>query len=171
MKFEDVEKTVSVYLKHGLVEEIAAWLLRVYDLEHPNFGGFAFREIAKPDYILLTAEGEIGSKQTIRIPENLFSFPLQLILNLIAHEMMHVIQKSPEVAMQDKNEREWQAYYEMLFHKQFPKIPNASVFHQKYFIEKALVYYHRSEKEAVPLRLKYENQKHEMEQLLQELSK
>jgi len=171
MKFEDVEKTVSVYQKHGLVEEIATWLLRIYDMEHPNFEGFAFREIAKPDYILLTAEGEIGAKQTVRIPENIFEFPLELILNLIAHEMLHVIQKSPEVALQDKNEREWQAYYEMIFHKQFPKIPNASVFHQKYFIEKAFVYYNRSEKEAVPLRLKYEHQKQEMERYLHQLSK
>jgi hypothetical protein len=26
-------------------------------LEHPNFAGFEFREAAKPDFILMTAEG------------------------------------------------------------------------------------------------------------------
>ena len=82
--------------------------------------------------------------------------------------MMHVKQKSPEIAMQDKNEREWQAYYEMLFHKEFPLIPKASAYHQKYFATKAFVYYDRSENE-IPLRLKYENQKMEIENLIKHL--
>jgi hypothetical protein len=39
--------------------------------------------------------------------------------------MVHVIQKSSKDCPQDRNEREWQAYYEMLFHKIFPQIPDA----------------------------------------------
>lgn len=169
MPFEDIEFTVKTFHKHGLTKEAALWLIKVFQIEHQNFGGFEFREAAKPDYILLTAEGAIGAKQIIRIPKNIFEFPLVLILNLLAHEMMHVKQKSSEIALQERNEREWQAYYEMLFHKEFPLVPKASIYHQKFFAEKAMVYYNRSEKEGVPLGLKYENQQIEMEKLITNL--
>mgnify|MGYP003539032015 CR=1 FL=1 len=166
--FEDIERTIKVFHKHSLTEEAALWLLKVYEIDDSNFAGFAFREPAKPAFILMTTEGVIGQPQIIRIPENTFEYPLVLMLNLLAHEMMHVKQKSPEIAMQDKNEREWQAYYEMLFHKEFPLIPKASAYHQKYFATKAFVYYDRSENE-IPLRLKYEDQKMEIENLIKHL--
>ena len=169
MQFQDIELTIKTFHKHNLTKEAALWLLKVYKLEHPNFGGFEFRDEIQPNAILMTAEGIIGGQQIVRIPKNTFSFSLVLVLNLLAHEMMHVKQKAPEVAMQDKNEREWQAYYEMLFHKEFPLIPKASTYHQKFFAEKAMVYYDRSEKEANPLRLKYENQKIEIEKLIKSL--
>ena len=168
MQFQDIELTIKTFHKHNLTKEAALWLLKVYKLEHPNFAGFEFREVAKPDFILMTAEGEIGGKQIIRIPENTFEFPLVLMLNLLAHEMMHVKQKAPEVAMQDKNEREWQAYYEMLFHKVYPQVPNASTFHRKFFANKAFEYYNRMEKDG-ELQQKYASQKAEIEQLLKEL--
>lgn len=167
--FEDIERTIKVFHKHSLTEEAALWLLKVYEIEDPNFAGFEFREPAKQDYILMTAEGVIGKPQIIRIPENTFEFSLVLMLNLLAHEMLHVKQKSPKIALQDRNEREWQAYYELLFHKEFPLVPNASPFHLKFFAEKALVYYNRSEKEPIPLRLKYEAQKEEVEAFLKNL--
>ena len=168
ISFEDIELTIKTFHKHGLTKEAALWLLKVYKLEHPNFAGFEFREAAKPDFILMTAEGEIGGKQIIRIPENTFEFPLVLMLNLLAHEMIHVKQKAPEVAMQDKNEREWQAYYEMLFHKVYPQVPDASDFHKKFFAKKAFEYYNRMEKDG-ELQRKYASQKVEIEQLLKEL--
>ena len=65
---------------------------------------------------------------------------------MIAHEMLHVRQKAPETLVEDKNEREFQAYYEMLFHKEFPLVPDVSDFHKKFFGEKALEYYKRMEK-------------------------
>jgi hypothetical protein len=43
------------------------------------------------------------------------------------------------------------------------------VHHQKFFAEKAMVYYDRSEKETNPLRLKYENQKLEIDELIKSL--
>ena len=48
------------------------------------------------------------------------------MVNLLAHEMVHVIQKSKALSIEIREEREWQAYYEMCFHKIFPKVPNAS---------------------------------------------
>ena len=43
------------------------------------------------------------------------------------------------------------------------------MYHQKFFAEKAIIYYNRSEKEANPLRLKYEAQKKEIEELIVKL--
>lgn len=166
--FEDIERTIKVFHKHGLTEEAALWLLKIYEIQHPNFLCFEFREPAQPKLILMTTEGVMGKPQIIRIPENTFEFPLDLMLNLLAHEMMHVKQKSSEFALEDRNEREWQAYYEMLFHEEFPLVPKASVYHQKYFAEKAMVYYNRSENE-IPLRPKYEAQKEAIENLIKNL--
>lgn len=70
------------------------------------------------------------------IPRNLFDFDLNLVLNMVAHEMLHVKQKAPGQVIEDKNEREFQAYYEMLFHKVFPQIPEVSDFHKNSSEEK-----------------------------------
>jgi hypothetical protein len=103
------------------------------------------------------------------IPPNLFDFDLNLILNVVAHEMLHVRQKSSIHTVEDKNEREFQAYYEMLFHKNFPKIPDASDFHKKIFADKAFEYYKRMGEGSV-LQQKYAIQKTEIEQLISVLS-
>ena len=126
---------------------------------------FELREKAKPDYILMTTEGTFGQPQVIRIPENTFEFPLILMLNLIAHEMIHVVQKVNENEFPDRNEREWQAYYEMLFHKTYPQIPKCSVFHQKFFASKAFDYYKRMGEKS-ELQEKYSGQKLEIDTLL-----
>ena len=167
--YSEILEKIETFHELGETIKAAEFVLKEYGLENPNLLGFELREKAKPDYVLMTTEGNFGEKQIIRIPENTFEFEFTLMLNLIAHEMVHVIQKSSKNCPQDRNEREWQAYYEMLFHKEFPLIPKASVHHQKFFAEKAMVYYDRSEKEAKPLRLKYENQKLEIEELIKSL--
>ena len=70
--------------------------------------------------------------------------------------------------IQDKNEREWQAYYEMLFHTNFPQIPKLSDYYKHFFGEKALIYYGRMG-EGSALQLKYAEQKLDVEKLLQEI--
>ena len=105
----------------------------------------------------------------VKIPKNLFDFDIKLVLNLLAHEMLHVRQKAPGSIMTDRNEREFQAYYEMLFHKVFPQIPNVSHFSQKQFAEKALDYY-RKMGENSELQQKYVAQKLEVEELLEKIS-
>ncbi len=144
--------------------------LEEFDIKHPNFKGIEFREKAEPSFILFTAEGEIGDPQIIRIPENAFEFPFELIINLLAHEMIHVIQKSPDYKIQDRNEREWQAYCEMCFHEIFPKVPNVSKKQRLFFANKALEYYNRMEKDG-ELQKKYLNQKSEIEQFIKNLEK
>ena len=155
---------------HELGETIAAaqFLIDEYGLIHPNFKGFELREKAKPDFILMTTEGVFGEPQIIRIPENTFEFPLPLMLNLLMHEMIHVAQKTPENTIHDKNEREWQAYYEMLFHLQFPKIPELSNFHKRFFANKAVEYYNKMG-EGSQLQVQYANQKLQIDKLLQDL--
>jgi hypothetical protein len=166
--FSEHLKIVNNYHEMGETLAAAHFLLDEYELKDDNFAGFEFREAAKPEYILMTAEGVIGEPQIIRIPENTFEFPLELMLNLLAHEMVHVGQKAQGIEIQDRNEREWQAYREMLFHKKFPLIPNASVFHQKYFANKAIEYYNRMEKDG-ELQQRYAAQKQEVEEFIANL--
>ena len=87
---------------------------------------------------------------------------------MLAHEMLHVRQKSPRMMIMDKNEREWQAYYEMLFHKVFPQIPDAPDFSRKGFAQNALEYYRRMGENS-DLQKKYTTQKTEVEQLLNKI--
>ena len=152
---------------HELGETIAAaqFLIEQYGLTHQNFKGFDLREKAKPEFILMTTEGALGEPQIIRIPENTFEYPLHLMLNLLLHEMIHVAQKTPENTIHDKNEREWQAYYEMLFHEKYPQVPELSQFHKRFFANKALEYYNRMG-ESTLLQIKYANQKQKIDLLL-----
>lgn len=164
-----IQLRIDALHKEGATIAAAHFLLHEYGLENPNFKGFELREKARPDFILMTTEGSFGEPQLIRIPENTFEFPLVLMLNLLAHEMVHVQQKTKENTVTDKNEREWQAYYEMLFHILFPQIPELSPFHKKFFARKALEYYNRMGENST-LQLKYSKQKNEVEQLLAALT-
>lgn len=163
--YSEIIQKIETFHELGETIQAAEFLIEEYGIKHPNLKGFELREKAKPSYILMTAEGTFGEKQIIRIPENTFEFELVLILNLIAHEMIHVEQKSHLNKFPDRNEREWQAYYEMLFHKTYPQVPNVSIFHQKFFANKAFDYYNRMEKDG-KLQQKYANQKAEIETLL-----
>ena len=164
----EIEKTIKGFAELGLTIEAAHWLVKVYELEQENFSHFELTEKAEPSFILLTTNGVIGSKQAVKLPANAFEFPLFLMLNLLAHEMLHVKQKSEKYKVEDKNEREFQAYYENLFHKEFPIIPELSPFQQKAFGNKALEYYKRMEEGSV-LKKRYAEKKEEVEQLIKNL--
>jgi len=166
--YPEILEKIETFHELGETIQAAQFVLKEFGLENPNLKGFELREKAKPDYILMTTEGEIGNPQIIRIPENTFEFEFILMLNLIAHEMVHVIQKSFKDCPQDRNEREWQAYYEMLFHKIFPQIPDAKPHQRKFFANKALEYYNRMEKDG-ELQKKYASQKAEIETLISSL--
>lgn len=163
--FQNILLSINSFHELGETIDAAHFLVKEYGLENPNFKGFELREKAKPDFILMTTEGILGEPQIIRIPENTFEFQLELMLNLLAHEMVHVGQKTKENLVEDKNEREWQAYYEMLFHKIFPQIPEVSSFYKIFFGNKALEYYNRMG-ESSDLQSKYATQKQEVENLL-----
>lgn len=169
MNFEQINLHLNAYKEHDQIIDAANYLIHSFNLEHENFAGFDFREELSPNSMLLTAEGQLGQPQKVMIPRNLFDFDLNLVLNMVAHEMLHVRQKAPGNLIEDKNEREFQAYSEMLFHKVFPQIPEVSDFHKKFFANKALEYYKRMG-EGSDLQKKYAEQKIEVEQLINQLS-
>lgn len=168
MNLEKITSKIEKLNTEGKTIDAAQWLLKKFDIEDENLKGFELREKAEPNFILMTTEGDFGGEQTIRIPENTFEFPLPLMLCLIAHEMVHVRQKTREPFVMDRNEREWQAYYEMLFKKIFPNVLEISTFHKKFFANKALEYYNRMEAGG-ELQLKYADQKKEVEDLIASL--
>ncbi len=88
---------------------------------------------------------------------------------MIAHEMLHVRQKSSERRIEERFEREFQAYHEMLFHLEFPLVPDAPDFHRIQFAQKALDYY-RKMGENSELQKKYADQKIQVEELLNKIT-
>lgn len=156
---------IRAYTQNNQILEAADYLISSFGLENENLKGFEFREDEKPNFIVVTTEGNFGEPQIMRIPRNLFSFDISLILNLFAHEMLHVRQKTQPPFVEDKNEREWQAYCEMLFHTHFPQIPDAPDFNVKQFCEQALVYYNRMENGG-ELQQKYAEEKLKVEEKL-----
>ena len=165
MNLEQVNLHINAYKESDQILDAAKYLIRSFGLQHNNFAGFDFRDELKSDGLLLTAEGELGEPQTVKIPRNLFDFDIKLVLNMVAHEMLHVRQKDPNSLVEDKNEREFQAYYEMLFHEIFPQVPKLSPFYIKQFGEKALEYYRRMG-ECSDLQQKYTEQKNEVEEFI-----
>ncbi|WP_333850776.1 hypothetical protein [Epilithonimonas sp.] len=168
MNYEQLQFNLNAYKETGEILDAARFLIHEFELDDENFLGFGFREELEKNSVLLTANGEIGDMQEVMIPRNLFDFDLTLVLNLLAHEMLHVRQKSPKMMIMDKNEREWQAYYEMLFHTNFPQIPELSDYYKNFFGEKALIYYGRMG-ERSELQQKYAEQKAQLEAFLQDI--
>ena len=163
--YPEILQNINSFYELGETVLAAEFLLNEFDLNHDNFKGFELREKANSDFILMTTEGVFGEKQIIRIPENTFEFPLDLMLTLLAHEMVHVGQKQTGFFVKDKNEREWQAYYEMIYHEIYTKIPKLSNFYIKSFAVKALDYYNRMGENS-ELQYVYQKQKIEVEKLL-----
>ncbi|MCP2037363.1 hypothetical protein [Chryseobacterium sp. HSC-36S06] len=168
MNLENITDHLEAYKQHGQIIDAANFVISSFGLEHDNFAGFGFRPELEPNKMLLTAEGALGERQMVMIPKNLFDFDLNLVVNMLAHEMLHVRQKAPGNIVEDKNEREFQAYYEMLFHKVFPNVPEVSDFHKKFFGQKALEYYRRMG-DSSKLQENYKEQKFEVEALINNL--
>lgn len=165
MNLEQIKNHLDAYKEHDQIVDAANFLIDTFGLENENFAGFGFRPEVEPNKMLLTTDGFLGEKQMVMIPKNLFDFDLNLVANMLAHEMLHVRQKAAENLVEDKNEREFQAYYEILFHKEFPLVPDVSDFHKKFFGEKALEYYKRMGENS-DLQKKYFEKKIEVEKLI-----
>ena len=168
MNLENITNHLEAYKTHDQIFDAANFVISSFGLEHENFAGFGFRPELEPNKMLLTAEGALGERQMVMIPKNIFDFDLNLVVNMLAHEMLHVRQKAPENLVEDKNEREFQAYYEMLFHKVFPQVPEVSDFHKKFFGEKALEYYRRIGENS-ELQVKYAKEKIEVGDLIAQI--
>jgi hypothetical protein len=169
--FSEIKLHLSAYKVHSQILDAAYFLVRSFGLApSDDWGKFDFRKDENKELIVLTTEGEIGNSQTIFIPKNLFDFDFNLVMNLIMHEMIHIQQKTKEPFVEDKNEREFVAHYEMLVHKMFPHIPEMSDFHKDWFAKRAISYYDRMEKNGI-MQQKYAQQKQELEYIIQNLTK
>ena len=96
MNLENINDHLEAYKNHDQIIDAAEFIISTFGLEHENFAGFGFRPELEPDRMLLTAEGEVGGRQMVMIPKNLFDFDINLVVNMLAHEMLHVRQKAPE---------------------------------------------------------------------------
>lgn len=168
MDQSNILEHVKAYHENGQTLDAAKFLIRAYQLESDNLAGFDIQKDVPKGQILMTAVGEIPGKQTVNIPDGVFKYNFNLVVNLLMHEMLHVRQKSPENTIHDKNEREFQAYYEMLFHEIFPNIPDAPVSSRIEFAEKALVYYRRMG-EGSELQSKYADHQEKVQKLLTDM--
>ena len=165
---EQIYLHIDAYKENNQIIEGVEYLMRSYGIDSDQLKGFDFRNDDNPKLIVITTEGEFGDLQKINLPKNILDISLELTLNLLAHEMLHVRQKTTIPFVEDKNEREWQAYYEMLFHKVFPLIPDAPDFNRKGFAENALEYYKRMG-EGSELQKKYAVKKIEVDHILKEI--
>ncbi len=117
--------------------------------------------------LVVTTEGDFGKdlKQIVRIPENLFDFPMDMVVNMLAHEMQHISQKTGDELVLDKNEREFQAYYEGVFPKLFAHLPPSPNWLKKQLANQALRYYNQMGDGSI-LQEKYAEKKDQLQQLL-----
>ena len=77
MNLEQVNLHINAYKESDQILDAAKYLIRSFGLQHNNFAGFDFRDELKSDGLLLTAEGELGEPQTVKIPRNLFDFDIK----------------------------------------------------------------------------------------------
>lgn len=162
----EFKERIAYLNKNHLIFEALYEILEKFDLKHPSFIGFDFREELNPKGLLLTAEGTEETGIQIKVPRNILDFDLSLVTNLLMHEMYHVYQRTGKEQIEAREEREWQAYHEMIFHEKFPHIPVLSDFYVKQFGNKALTYYNRMTND---LKSKYQQQKENIERVLKEI--
>jgi hypothetical protein len=122
-----------------------------------------------PKNLVVVTEGEFGpdKPQTIKVPDNIFDFPPEMVLNMLAHEFHHVDQKTALEPVMDKNEREFQAYFEGVFPTRTPQLPQSPNWLKKQLVAQALRYFGMME-DGGPLQAKYLTQKYLLEEWLLE---
>ncbi|MGR3810680.1 hypothetical protein [Jiulongibacter sp. NS-SX5] len=130
-------------------------LIAVFDLGHPNFDGFLFRD-SSPNTLTLTTEGKFGpdEKQKIRVPYNVLDFPLNSSAHLLFHEFFHIQQRETKTLSISRPQREFEAYLEGLTSPRRPKI-NLPKSLRTQFIEALHKYYNQMDEQ---LKMKYKSQ-------------
>ena len=168
MNLTEIKQKVKEYNQNEQIIEGVKYLMQQFDLHHPLLKEINFREELSPNSILLTAEGSEENGFVIKVPKNILNFDLTLVINLLTHETLHLHQRSGSDKILERNEREWLAYTEMIFHHRFPQIPNVSENFLISFSKKALDYYNRMGENS-DLQKKYSSQKLIVEKFLKGL--
>lgn len=131
----------------------------------------AIKPIDAAKQLVVTTEGDFGKDlmQIVRVPENLFDFPMEMVVNMLAHEMLHINQKTGDEPVIDKNEREFQAYYEGVFPEFFIDLPTSPNWLKKQLANQAIRYFTQMG-EGSELQMKYVNRKQKLEDFLKNLA-
>ncbi|NJN55885.1 MAG: hypothetical protein HC804_14755 [Anaerolineae bacterium] len=110
MTLDEAKQFLTTELAEKDTATLLTSLLNNFGISHPNFAGITFREAIQKN-IVLTTEGLIGEneKQEIRVPENIFDFPLDFVLHLLAHEFVHIEQRARLNYYATREEREFEA--------------------------------------------------------------
>ncbi|MBC7495323.1 MAG: hypothetical protein H7221_09975 [Flavobacterium sp.] len=90
MTLDDIKLQINYYHKNNQTITALYWLLKKFELKTKNLKCFSVHEAAAPNFILITTEGAFRERQVVKIPKNIFEFSLELMLTLIAHELVHV---------------------------------------------------------------------------------
>ena len=142
--FDQIKQKIYDLVQSNETETAVFEMLNHFDLNHENLNNIVFREKADKSNVVFTTEGIFGLNypQVIRVPENVFDFPLEHILHMFVHEIIHVNQRSV-LLIEDKNEREIFAYFEGVFQRIFPKLPACPNYLKVQFGKQFLRYYDR----------------------------
>jgi hypothetical protein len=121
--------------------------------------------------LVVTTEGDFGRdlQQIVRVPENLFDFPMEMVVNMLAHEMLHINQKTGDEPVTDKNEREFQAYYEGVFPEFFTDLPTSPNWLKKQLAKQAIRYFTQMG-DGSELQAKYLEKKQKLEDFLETIT-
>ncbi len=130
--FDQIQQPIYDLVNEEKIAEAVFLLLETFGLKHKNLSGIEFRGKADKSNVVFTTEGVFGKDcpQIIRVPINVFDFPLPFILHMLVHEIVHVEQRSVTL-LEDKNLREIEAYSEGVFHDLYPNLPKCPVWLEK----------------------------------------
>lgn len=161
-------QTHKIAKKNGVLKA-AESLLKKYDLL-PNNVELALKPTDALKQLVVTTEGDFGENliQIVRVPENIFEFPMEMVVNMLAHEMLHIHQKTGSELVIDKNEREFQAYYEGVFPAKFINLPTSPNWLKKQLANQALRYF-TNMGEGSELQIKYAESKMNLDDFLKNL--
>lgn len=117
--------------------------------------------------LVVTTEGDLGKDlvQIVRVPENLFEFPMEMVVHMLAHEIYHINQKTGNEPVTNKNEREFQAYFEGVFPEYFIDLPISPNWLKKQFANQAIRYFTQMG-ECSELQTKYSEKKQKLDEFL-----
>ncbi len=152
----------------GVLPAVAA-MLKKYGILPQNVE-FALKPNDAAKNLVVTTEGDFGKDlpQIVRVPENLFEFPMEMVVNMMAHEMLHISQKTGNELVMDKNEREFQAYYEGVFPENFTELPPCPNWLKKQLATQAIRYFNQMEAGSV-LQNTYSDKKQSLDVFLAEI--
>jgi hypothetical protein len=117
MNLDEIKTDIFKTKNEKGTSEAVLRLLETFAIAHPNFSAIVYREASENKQVVVTTEGNYGEieKQLIRVPKNIFDFPIDFIAHMLAHEFIHIEQRARPGYSAAREEREFEAYYHGIF--------------------------------------------------------